>query len=232
MEKNSAAARQATDAAEEGQLLRSETHDLSEDVARLREVLERDDVSGAGGLAGRPSPINRESPILVALSGLPGAGKSYFARGLTRRVPFLVLESDRLRKALVPRPKYSPEEHSRVFAACHLLIEKYLAQGRRVLFDATNLTESFRRPLYRITDRLGVPLVLVRLTAPRKTVRRRLADRAGGLHADDNSDADWLVYCRLAPYEEPIQRRHFDVDSSGDISPVIEEIARIAIGSG
>jgi hypothetical protein len=232
MERNLAAAGRATDTAEEGQLLRSETHDLSADIAHLREVLERDDVAGSGMLAGRPSPINRESPILVALSGLPGTGKSYFARGLTQRVPFLVLESDRLRKALVPQPKYSPEEHSRVFAACHLLIEEYLAQGRRVLFDATNLTESFRRPLYLITDRLGVSLVLVRLTAPRKTVRRRLADRAGGLNAADNSDADWLVYCRLSPYEEPIQRRHFDVDSSGDISPVIEEIARIAIGSG
>ena len=216
MAENVAAAGQATDAADERQLLR--------DIARLREVLERDDVAGGSGTAGRP--------CLVALSGLPGTGKSYFAKGLAQRVPFLVLESDWLRKALVPRPKYSPGEHSRVFAACHLLIEEYLAQGRRVLFDATNLTESFRRPLYRITDRLGVSLVLVRLTAPRKTVRRRLADRAGGLHAGNNSDADWLVYCRLSPYEEPIQRRHFDVDSSGDISSAIEEVPRIASGSG
>jgi predicted kinase len=216
MDENLAAAGQATGAADECQLPR--------DAARLREVLERDDVAGKGKLAGRP--------FLVALSGLPGTGKSYFARRLTQRVPFLVLESDRLRKALVAQPNYSPGEHSRVFAACHLLIGEYLAQGRRVLFDATNLTESFRRPLYHIADRLDVPLTLVRLTASRKTVRRRLAERAGGLHAGDNSDADWLVYCRLSPYEEPIQRRHFDVDSSGDISPVIEEIARIVSGGG
>lgn len=223
MEENSVAVGQAIDAADAGQLLR--------DAARLREILERDDAAGKGILAGQPSPINRESPMLVALVGLPGTGKSYFAKGLTQRVSFLVLESDRLRKALVPQPVYSPGEHSRVFAACHLLIEEYLAQGRRVLFDATNLTESFRRPLYHIADKLSVPLVLVRLTAPRKTVRRRLANRAGGLHVADNSDADWLVYCRLSPYEEPIRLRHFDVDSSRDISPVIEEIARIAGGS-
>jgi predicted kinase len=115
-----------------------------------------------------------------------------------------------------------------VFAACHLLIETYLARGCRVLYDATNLTESSRRPLYLICERLAVPLVLVRFTAPLETVRRRLADRAAKPHPRDYSDADWLVYCRLSSQEEPIGRRHFTVDSSGGRSPVLADIARLA----
>ena len=90
-------------------------------------------------------------PILVALCGLPGSGKSYFARELTKLAPFRVLESDRLRKALVSKPKYSPSEHVRIFSVCHLLIEEYLSQGELVLFDATNLTEKFRLPLRQIS---------------------------------------------------------------------------------
>ena len=163
----------------------------------------------------------------MALCGLPGTGKTHFASKLTELVSLVVLESDRLRKLLVPKPKYTPSEHSRVFNACHVLIEDILGQGRRVLFDATNLTESFRQPLYRICDRLSVPLILVRLTAPRDVVRGRLENRSRGLQPTNYSDADWLIYCRLSPYEEPVRRPHFTVESPRDFSPVLEDVARL-----
>ena len=164
---------------------------------------------------------------LVALCGLPGTGKSYFARKLTEFIPLVVLESDRLRKLLVMEPRYTPDEHSRVFNACHSLIEDLLYQGRRVLFDATNLTESFRQPLYRICDKLSVPLILVRFTAPQEVVRHQLEERAKGLHPGNYSDADWFIYRRLSPYEEPVGRRHLNVDSSNDVSPSLETVARL-----
>ena len=68
-----------------------------------------------------------------------------------------------------------------MFAACHLLVEEYLAQGMAVLFDAANLTDRFRTPLYRIAESLTVPLAVVEVTAPRETVRRRLAEPGGGV---------------------------------------------------
>ena len=190
------------------------------DAAVLRRALGNDQEKHRANL--------QERPILVVLSGLPGTGKSHFARELTRLAPFFVVESDRVRKLLVPKPKYTPGEHSRVFKVCHLLIEENLAQGRRVLFDATNLTESFRRPLYLICDRLSVQLTILRFTAPVEVVRRRLADRVLGLNSEDNSDAGWPIYCRLSPYEERIQRQHLTVDTSEDISQTVREVARIA----
>jgi len=169
-------------------------------------------------------------PFLIVLSGLPGTGKSYFARALTRHVPFLVLASDRLRKVLVSQPKYTPSEHYRVFAACHRLIDEYLAEGRSVLFDATNLTEFYRQPLYHIADRLEVSLITVRFTAPTEIVRRRLETRAARRHPDDYSDADWLVYCRLLPGEEPINREHLTVHSAEEVPAVLEQVIRLVGG--
>ena len=200
------------------------TDQVLRDAAIMRQVL-----------TGRSRPtVTRESdgPFLVMLSGLPGTGKSYFALELVKRVPLLVLESDRLRKALVRDPKYTRGEHSRVFAACHLLLEEFLDQGRRVLFDAANLTERFREPVYQIAGRASAPLVLIRFTAPEETVRRRLAKRAAGLDPANYSDADWLIHTRLRQGDQPIQREHISVDTSRDIESVVEDIARLVLAGG
>ncbi len=189
---------------------------LVRDVDRLRRTIQGDI------LAQEIEPPG--SPFFVVLSGLPGTGKSHFARELVKRVPFLTLGSDRLRKVLVPQPKYTKGEHSRVFAAAHQLLEELLASGWRVIFDATNLNERFRQPLYDMAERQCVSMVLVRFTAPEATIRIRLAARSSGIASDGYSDADWTIYCRLRPGEEAISRPHLSVDSSQDISPALEEI--------
>ena len=139
----------------------------------------------------------------------------------------MVLESDRLRKVLAPNPKYTRGESARLFAACHLLIEEYLLQDRLVLLDATNLTEGFRQPVYEIAERVSVPVVLARLTAPSEIVRRRLSDRGAGMHPSDYSDAGWRIYSRMYPHEETIARPYLNVDSSGDIAQPVEEVVRL-----
>ena len=177
----------------------------------------------------QPGPSGK--PCLIVLSGLPGTGKSHFAKELGKRLPLLVLESDRLRKVLTPHPKYTRGESARLFAACHLLIEEYLLQDRLVLFDATNLTENFRQPLYEIAGRVSVPLVLARFTAPQEVIRRRLSDRGAGMHPSDYSDAGWRIYSRMYPHEQAIARHHLKVDSSGDISESLDAVERMVKGN-
>ena len=172
----------------------------------------------------RIPPVSAGPPALVALCGLPGTGKSYFAAALAHRIPSLILGSDRLRKILVPQPCYTRDEHSRVFIAAHCLIEQLLTEGRRVIFDATNLTERARQPLYDIADRTGAQLLLVHFDAPLPLIRQRLEQRAAGLSADSYSDADWRVYCLLRPGAEPVERSHFKVDSARDITRTLEGI--------
>jgi len=189
-----------------------------QDAIPLRDALEVD-------VARLPSG-SVDSPFLIVLTGLPGTGKTHFAGELQKRLFLRVLESDRLRKLLVPHPEYTAGESARLFAACHLLIEEYLVQGRQVLFDATNLTEQFRQPLYLIARRTSAPLVLLRFTAPQEIVRQRLAERAAGMHSDGHSDAGWLIYSRMYPHEEAISRQHLTVDSSKDISAALDEVVQ------
>ena len=197
---------------------------MNNDVALLRQVLDQDLATA--------QPRMPEQPLLVAMCGLPGTGKSHFAAKLTEQVPFLILETDRLRKVLVEHPKYTTAEHRRVFRSCYQLIEHYLVNGYSVLFDATNLNEEFRTYLYDIAESTGAPLAVVHATAPMETVRRRLKQRKAERHANTYSDAGWLIYTRLAPVEEPVRREHYALDTSKDIKPVLDQVVSWARSAG
>ncbi len=184
---------------------------LVSDVQRLTESL--------GEL---PEPV--AEPVFIAVSGLPGAGKSYFCGKLTERLSFIIVESDALRKALFPSPSYSPQESSRLFGAVRLLIESLLKKGNSLILDATNLSERHREYLYSIADRLGVKLVLVRVEAPPWVVYERLKARRENLGG--KSDADWAIYQRMKPSVQKIRRHHYAMDTSRDITPVLDKIVR------
>lgn len=185
----------------------------SQDVELLRQ-----------SLASIPEPVAR--PVLVIVSGLPGTGKSYISRCLAERAPLVILETDALRKALCPSPTYSPAESSRLFQACHLLIEELLQKGTSLIFDATNLMERHRERLYNIADRLKAKLVIVRVEAPLAEVQQRLQNRSDDLSTDDTSTASWGVYQRMKPGVERIRRNHFVVDTSKEITPVIDKVVK------
>ncbi len=197
---------------------------LNKDIASMRKALD-DDLAIS-------QPRMPAQPLLVAMCGLPGTGKSYFAAKLTERLPFLILETDRLRKVLVERPKYTTGEHRRVFNSCYHLINHYLINGYSVLFDATNLNEEFRFYLYDISKSTGAPLALVHATAPQDTVRRRLKERKSNRHANTYSDAGWLIYTRMIPVEEPVERDHYALDTSKNINPVLDRVVEWAESGG
>ena len=177
-----------------------------------------------GSLGELPEPVVK--PVFIAVSGLPGTGKSYLSGKLAERLPFVVLESDALRKALFPEKTYSSEESSRLFRACHYIIERLLKKGVPVILDATNLSEQYRERLYNIADRLDARLIMVHVKAPPEVVRERLEARTS--NSDGNSDADWEVYERMKPMVQKIRRNHYAVDTSRDITPALDKIVREA----
>lgn len=178
------------------------------------------------GLGELPEPV--ANPVFVIVSGLPGTGKSHFSRKLAKRMPSVILESDALRKRMYPSPTYSAQESHRLFDACHRLIEELLDSGIAVILDATNLVEQHRERLYHISQRLKAKLIIVRVEAPREIALQRLQGRSRGIDPGDNSDADSGVYQKMRARAERIRRNHFVVDTSRDITPVVDKIVRAA----
>ena len=178
--------------------------------------------------AGRmPPPTPGGGPAaLVILCGLPGTGKSHFARELVSRAPLAWVNSDYCRKLLVGAPDYDREEHRRVFAAMHAVIAELLASGQAVVFDATNLNEEVRRPLYAVAEAAGVTPLLIRFTARVGLARRRLAERAAGQADAGASDADWEVYSRMAAADGPAPRPHLLVSRPDELEWALRETLR------
>ncbi len=170
-----------------------------------------------------PDPV--VEPTVIVVSGLPGTGKTYFCSKLAERLPFIVLESDALRKTLFTLPTYNAEESSYLFRTIHYLIEGLLKKGVPLILDATNLSERHRERLYNIADRLNVKLILVRVEASPDVVYERLKARSEGM-SRDNSDADWAVFQKLKSTVQKIRRNHYAVDTSRDINPVLDKIVR------
>jgi len=193
-----------------------------------RSILGRDVSVLEGTLGALPGPV--EHPPFVVLSGLPGTGKSHLAREIARRHPFTVVESDVLRKALVRRPTYSQRESARLFAACHALLERLLLRRIPVLFDATNLKEAHRRPLYDIAERTSARLLIVEVRAAEDVVRRRMERRRAAENQLDRSEATLDVYQTMRADAEPIEAPHLTIESnSGDAG---EAVDRILLGLG
>jgi predicted kinase len=171
-----------------------------------------------------PEPV--VEPPFIVLSGLPGTGKSHLSSQLSRHLRAVAIEADSMRKLLHPRPTYAPEESYYLFTLIHRLIDELLGKNLPVILDATNLSERNREYLYNIAQRRRARLILVWVEAPPSLVQARLEARKSSGHAI--SDADWNVYQKMRGTSERITRRHFVVDTSRDISPVLEKIVREA----
>ena len=150
------------------------------------------------------TPVRSASPLVVALIGLPGAGKSIVARALAAEFGLHRVCRDELRRAMFPQCSYSYAEKRAAFRAVLLAVEVNCALGRGSVIDG--VTFSRRRDLERLDATLSpyqvTPLALF-LDCPPETARQRVRhDLATGLHpAGDRSPE--LVDEIMARFDPP-----------------------------
>src|SRR5262249_35172695 len=132
----------------------------------------------------RPAP-----PVMVAIGGLSGTGKSVLARGLAPELApppgAVVLRSDVGRKAVfgkaetepLPAQAYAPNVTARVYATMLDQARRALAAGHSTIVDAVFAQPSERAGARRSADALRVPFHGLFLTAELATRIERMSHR-------------------------------------------------------
>jgi len=160
-------------------------------------------------------------PVLIAVGGLSGTGKSTIAAGFAHRVgatPGAVhLRSDVERKRLfdvaeterLGSEHYRAEVSERVYGVLLDKARRALAAGHSVVVDAVFAKAEERAAIQAVASELGVRFEGLWLKAPSDTMMQRVGERQG-----DASDADRAVVAQQLTYDtgEITWRR---VDTSG-----------------
>lgn len=136
-------------------------------------------------------------PLLIAIGGLSGTGKSTLARAIAPSLSPLpgamILRSDVIRKALhglapterLPQAGYAPEVSARVFATIAARAGKLLAAGHSVVCDAVYGNARHRATIEAVAAAERVPFRGFWLEADPGQLVERVSARSG-----DASDAD------------------------------------------
>jgi len=136
--------------------------------------------------------------IIIMVMGLPGSGKTYFARHLSRRLGTPYLGSDQTRNEMNAMGKYSMQDRRNVYEEMLARVEQYLASGEPVILDATFYKEDLRLPFEILAKNKGIPLVKLWVEAPVEVIKERISSKR------EDSDADFSVYEKLAAaFESP-----------------------------
>jgi hypothetical protein len=145
--------------------------------------------------------------IAILVAGLPGSGKTYFARRLAGKLGAAYLSSDILRKTLTPHRSYSEAEKQKVYAELESRLSHALRAAQTVVVDATFIQEDLRKRFAETARVANAKSIIIEVKASEETIRERLS------HPREDSDADFAVYERLRDLHEPISLPHLVLHS-------------------
>jgi predicted kinase len=90
------------------------------------------------------NPLAKQSPILIAFSGLPGTGKTSVACELAARIDAVYLRIDTIEQAIRNSPGVSQAIHEEGYRVAYAIAEDNLRLGRTVISDSVNPIQETR----------------------------------------------------------------------------------------
>lgn len=186
-------------------------------------------------------------PILLAMHGLSGSGKTWLSEKLLAQLPAVRLRSDRLRKRLaglgetahsgsaVGQGIYTASAGDAVYGQMRLRAQPVLEAAHNVILDATFLRREQRRLAQELAADCGAAFLLVHTTAPVADLEQRIRDRAD--RDADASEADLGVLHHQLGLLEPLSGDEVetaitidtgDADAVSNLARRIRDLGRAA----
>lgn len=136
--------------------------------------------------------------LLVVVLGLPGTGKTTFARTLASQIGAVHLNTDMLRTELGLRGQYDADTKARIYEELLQRSQAELARGHAVILDGTFYLQTFRDRIAGLAQKTGAAISWIEICAEPETVKRRVAQQR------PYSEADYAVYRKVREAYEPL----------------------------
>lgn len=163
--------------------------------------------------------VNRStlSFMIILVSGLPGSGKSYFAKKLSAQLGAHYLSSDKVRKQGMGS-KYNIDDKLVVYEQMAHAAENILNDGHDLILDATFYLKSVRRIFYDLAQRHNKSCIIIYIFAEEDLIKERVSKPR------PDSDADFGIYLKIKGEFEPISRPHLVLQSTdSNIGEMVEK---------
>lgn len=148
--------------------------------------------------------------MLIIVSGLPGSGKSFFARRLSQRLDAEHINSDATRKAMNAMGRYAFEDKLIVYEEMAKKASERLREGKTVVVDATFYHHQMRDIFITLGTLLHTPVYYIEIQADEDLIRHRLSTPRA------DSEADYGVYEQLKLQHEEPGGNHLVLQSAND----------------
>ena len=147
--------------------------------------------------------------MIVVVFGLPGSGKSYFAMRLASMINALYINSDRVRKEMLTKRKYSEKEKLSVYDEMLSQLIEARKQNKNVVLDATFYKNEIRESFINAVGE-NERIKFIEVIADESLTRERLKE------IREDSEADFDIYKKIKEEWEPMDETHLVLKSTND----------------
>jgi predicted kinase len=183
------------------------------------------DRSAAGAAEPLAAGARKPQPVVVALIGIPGAGKAHTAQALSAQLGLRRVNRDGIRAAMFPQCRYSFAEKRAAFRALLLAVEINCLLGESSVIDGVSFSR--RRDLQRLDGairRHGFLPIPVYLDCSVETARARITEQ---LKLDPSLARDPDLAAEVRAHFEPPPPNALAVNANLPL----DEVARIVVAA-
>lgn len=124
-------------------------------------------------------------PLVIMVIGLPGSGKSFFARQFADMFSAPLVSTDFVRHALAPSSSYAPQEDALVGALTHNEINELLKTGKTFVIDGGVNSRAARIAIERLATKQGYGRMLIWVQTDEPTSVTRAVKRSSKRKTDE-----------------------------------------------
>lgn len=146
--------------------------------------------------------------MLIIVMGLPGSGKSYFAKRLAKEIGADYVGSDELRRKMGLLGKYKMENRISVYNEMIKTAKEYLSKGDSVVLDGTFYLQFMRDMAISMAQSLSSKVFIIMVAADDALIGKRLS------MPREDSEADLAVHYQIKGEFDPLLEPHLLIHST------------------